>query len=342
MSNSGMSNSGPRVLVMQPDVSRPISPNRTADRRVPSGSVAILLCTFNGARFLPQQLASYEAQDFTDWRLFVSDDGSEDATLAMLGEFQNRHGAAKVDVRHQGPRNGFVANFLSLICDPTIKSDYYALSDQDDVWGEYKLSRARKFLAKAPTDKPVVYCSRTRLIDEHGDEIRLSRFYTKTPHFRNALAQSLAGGNTMVFNEKMRQLLIQAGADVRVASHDWWIYLTITAVGGKILYDSEPTVSYRMHSRNVIGSNESAVAKMMRARMLWQGRYRTWTDMNIAALQRIENFMTTENRKTFELFCRSRKESLVPRVYGLIRSGIYRQSLLDDLGLLVAAVAKKI
>jgi hypothetical protein len=92
----------------------------------------------------------------------------------------------------------------------------------------------------------------------------------------------------------------------------------------------------------VIGSNESAVAKMMRARMLWQGRYRTWTDMNIAALQRIENFMTTENRKTFELFCRSRKESLVPRVYGLIRSGIYRQSLLDDLGLLVAAVAKKI
>ncbi len=337
-----MLNSAHPVLLMPPDVARPIPSNGIEDRRMPSGSIAILLCTFNGARFLPLQLWSYEAQDFTDWRLFVSDDGSQDATLALLEEFQNKYGAARVAVRRRGPRDGFVANFLSLICDPTIKADYYALSDQDDIWGDHKLSRARQLLSEAPTDEPVVYCSRTRLIDEHGAELRLSRFYSKTPHFRNALAQSLAGGNTMVFNEKMRQLLMQAGPDVKVASHDWWIYLMITAVGGKVIYDSVPTVSYRMHSRNVIGSNELAVAKMIRARMLWQGRYRSWTDMNVAALQRIENLMTDENRKTFELFRRSRKESLVPRVCGLIRSGIYRQSLLDDLGLLAAALAGKI
>jgi hypothetical protein len=261
--------------------------------------------------------------------------------LALLEEFKKKHGEARVSIR-QGPRRGFVANFLSLICDPALKADYYALSDQDDIWDAHKLSRARQFLMDAPTDEPVVYCSRTRLIDEKGVEIGLSTYYRKTPHFRNALAQSLAGGNTMVLNEKMRRLLMQAGPDVKVASHDWWIYLTITAVGGRVLYDSAPTVSYRMHSRNVIGSNESAVAKMLRVRMLWQGRFKGWADMNVAALERIENLMTDDNRKTFDLFRRSRKRNVIPRVWGIIRSGIYRQSRLGDLGLVAAAIVGRI
>jgi glycosyltransferase involved in cell wall biosynthesis len=309
--------------------------------RAQARSVAILLCTFNGARFLPLQLASYEAQDSVDWRLFVSDDGSQDGTLALLADFQNRHGAQKVAIR-RGPCTGFAANFLSLICDPTIEGDYFALSDQDDVWDAHKLARARQFLNDAPANLPVVYCSRTRLIDERGSELGLSRFYKKAPHFRNALVQSLASGNTMVLNTQMRRLLMRAGPDVQVASHDWWIYLAATAVGGQIIYDSAPTVSYRMHSRNVIGSNESAVAKIVRARLLAQGRFKSWADMNVGALERIETLMTDENRKTFELFQQSRKGGLALRLCGLVRSGVYRQSLVGDVGLLAAALVGKI
>jgi glycosyltransferase involved in cell wall biosynthesis len=321
---------------MPPDLS-----NGNDSRPAQTGSVAILLCTFNGARFLPPQLASYEAQDFAGWRLFASDDGSVDGTRGLLEAFQNRYGAERASIR-LGPRKGFVANFLSLICDPAISSDYYALSDQDDVWDPHKLSRARQFLMDAPDDEPVVYCSRTRLIDEQGNDIGLSTYYRKTPHFRNALTQSLASGNTIVMNGKMRRLLMQAGADVKVPAHDWWIYLLITAVGGKILYDDCPTVAYRMHGDNVIGSNESAAAKMRRAWLLWQGRYKGWADLNVAALERVENLMTPENRLTFDLFRRSRKRNAVARVCGIIRSGVYRQSRLGDLGLLAAAIAGKI
>lgn len=308
---------------------------------MPSGSVAILLCTYNGARFLPLQLASYEAQDFADWRLFVSDDGSRDDTVGILEQFRARHGADRVSIR-RGPQNGFVANFLSLICDPDIKADYCALSDQDDVWDSNKLSRARGFLMKAPAGEPVVYCSRTRLIDEQGGALRLSLQYKKTPHFRNALTQSLASGNTMVFNDAVRRVLMQAGPDVRAPSHDWWIYLAVTAVGGRVLYDSEPTVSYRMHAGNVIGSNSSPLAQLQRAWLLWQGRYRGWTDMNVAALERIESAMTGENRRTFELFRCSRQRGLLPRVCGLARAGVYRQTLLGNVGFAAAAVAGKV
>ncbi len=326
--------------VMSPEVSPTTQSSEPKQRLASSAPIAILLCTYNGARFLPLQLASYEAQD-SDWRLFASDDGSADATPDLLAEFQNKHGAAKVQTR-QGPRSGFVANFLSLICDPAIEGEYYALSDQDDVWDAGKLSRARKVLHDAPAAKPLVYCSRTRLIDESGAELRLSLSYRRPPHFRNALAQSLASGNTMVLNEATRRLLMRVGADVAVPAHDWWIYLLVTAVGGRMLYDQTPTVSYRMHGRNVIGSNSSAAAQVRRAAMLWQGRYKGWAELNVAALERIESEMTAENRATFDLFRRSRKRSLLPRISGLVRAGVYRQTILGDIGLVAAALAGKV
>jgi len=307
----------------------------------PSGPVAILLCTYNGARFLAAQLASYEAQDFSDWRLFASDDGSQDATLSLLQDFQKKHGAAKVHIR-QGPRRGFVANFLSLICDPAVQGACYAFSDQDDVWLPDKLSRARGFLMNARSDRPLVYCSRTRLINDTDAEIGLSPLFKKPPSFRNALTQSIAGGNTMVLNEAARQLLMRAGADVSCASHDWWVYLAVTAVNGTLFYDPVPSICYRVHARNVIGSNRSLAAQLLRARMLWHGRFKSWADMNVAALARIESDMTEENRRIFSLFRSARKQRLIPRVRGLMRTGIRRQTLLGNIGLAAATLVGKI
>ncbi len=326
---------------MMADIAGRAQPNSLKALGSQSGTVAILLCTLNGARFLPLQLASYEAQDFSDWLLFASDDGSQDDTLALLEDFRRKHGASRVQIR-QGPGKGFVANFLSLLCDPAIEADYYAPSDQDDVWDSDKLTHARLSLIGASSAEPVVYCSRTRLIDESGLKIRSSLHYRKPPHFRNALAQSLASGNTMVLNEAARRLLMRAGAEVTVPSHDWWIYLAVTAVGGQMLYDNLPRVSYRIHARNVIGSNSSMVAQIRRAAMVWRGRYSSWAEMNVGALERIEDAMTEQNRKTFNLFRWARKRSLVPRSYGLIRSGVYRQTLLGNIGLATAMLAGKL
>ena len=162
-------------------------------------SVAILLCTFNGAGFLPAQLSSYTDQLLADWRIYASDDGSSDETCAILSEFQRRLGPSRMEMR-DGPRGGYVANFLSLACDPSIGADYYAFSDQDDIWESEKLSRAVNWLQSASSQVPAVYCSRTRLIDENGREYGFSPLFRRKPDFKNALVQSIAGGNTMVFN----------------------------------------------------------------------------------------------------------------------------------------------
>lgn len=302
-----------------------------------SGSIAILLCTFNGARFLPLQLASFEAQDMPDWRLYASDDGSQDDTQVLLKEFQRKHGPDRVHLR-RGPGQGFVANFLSLMCDPGLQGDYFALSDQDDVWESRKLSRARSFLAKAPADLPCMYASRARLIDEDGADIGLTPLFRKPPRFRHALVQNISMGNTMVFNEQARRLLIKAGPNVRPAVSDWWLYLAVTAVGGQVLYDPVPTVAYRIHNRNLIGSNRSRV---LRAKLLLN-RFKGWNDLNIEALERIESLMAEANKKTFELFRQSRKLSLMPRIAGLLRAGVYRETVLDNVWLMLAALVGKI
>jgi glycosyltransferase involved in cell wall biosynthesis len=322
---------------MPTDIPRRGPPGGTETRSTQSNPVAILLCTFNGGRFLPAQLASFEAQDFPNWCLFASDDGSNDDSVALLTAFQSKHGAGRVHIR-RGPGRGSAANFLSLICDPTLHAETYALSDQDDVWAADKLSRARSFLMNAGADVPCVYCSRTRMIDEKGAEIGLTPLFKKPPNFRNALVQNIAIGNTTVFNEKTRSLLMQAGPDVDAAVHDWWIYLVATAVGGRIFFDPYPSVDYRIHSRNQIGANNS---RLRRGWMLLS-RFKTWNDSNMCALERIEGAMCPENRKTFELFRRSRKQGLLPRLYGLLRSGVCRETVLDNCGLLFAALVGQI
>ena len=240
-------------------------------------NATILLCTLNGDRFLADQLASLERQTFKNWKLIASDDGSSDRTRSVLFAFQKSFAPGKVEVI-DGPRRGAPANFLFLACAENLVSDYYAFCDQDDVWEPDKLARAIDVLQQAD-DIPALYGSRTRLINEGGSEIGFSPLFRKKPDFRCALVQSIAGGNTMVFNQKARELLVFCGTDVNVPSHDWWLYQVISACGGKVHYDPYPSVRYRQHADNVIGSNVGWPARMRRLEMFRLGRFRRWADL---------------------------------------------------------------
>ena len=303
--------------------------------------VAILLCTYNGERYLHDQLASFQTQAHANWTLWVSDDGSNDSTLALLEAYKQKWPSGKLSIV-RGPAKGFAANFLSLTCNPEISADYYAYSDQDDIWVTDKLERAVQWLQTVPPDVPALYCSRTRLVDEQRNEICLSTLFTKPSSFRNALMQSIAGANTMVFNHAARLLLCEAGADVPIRSHDWWAYLVVTGCGGKVYYDTEPSLDYRQHTSNLVGTNATWQARLKRIRMLMQGDFRSWNDGNIAALRRLQSKLTLENCEILERFAKARDMGLILRLFNLKRCGIYRQTFLGNLGLFIAAFFKKI
>ena len=185
--------------------------------------MAILLCTYNGARFLAEQLDSLGSQTHQNWVVFASDDGSTDQTLEILRQYEAKWPARKLTIR-QGPQKGFCQNFLSLACDPDIKADYYAFCDQDDVWLPAKLEVALSNIVANQSDGvPYLYCGRSKYVTENLKPRGMSPLFVFPPSFRNALVQSIAGGNTIVFNQAAKLLLEKVGP-VYVPSHDWWSF----------------------------------------------------------------------------------------------------------------------
>ncbi|PAU60669.1 glycosyl transferase family 2 [Pseudomonas sp. PIC25] len=305
-----------------------------------SARVAILLSTYNGERHLAEQLDSILAQTHQDWLIAASDDGSSDATSLILQRYRTMIGANRMIIL-EGPRRGFVANFLSLACEPSLEADFFTFCDQDDIWHLDRLERALNWLRQVPPDRPALHCGRTHLVDNQGHHLGESPLFPKEPSFANALVQSLAGGNTMVFNQAARMLLMRAG-NVPVASHDWWAYMLITGCGGTVRYDPTPTIDYRQHGTNLIGANSSIRDRLHRLKRMFAGHFRDWNTLNVAALQRCNTLLTPEHRATFQMFAAAREADLLPRCLGVLRSGVHRQTLFGDLGLIAAAALGKI
>ncbi|MCX7176985.1 MAG: glycosyltransferase family 2 protein [Proteobacteria bacterium] len=313
----------------------------SAEQGSVASTVAILLCSMHGQHFIAEQLESIAAQTHPHWTVWISDDGSQDDTHKIIRQYLSKWGDARVSIQ-SGPTQGYAANFLSLIRRENIRARYYAFADQDDVWEPDKLARAIAWLDRVPDDTPALYCSRTRLIDEHGREMGYSPLIRKHPSFANALVQNIGGGNTIVFNEATRDLLREVGEEVRIVAHDWWAYQVVTGCGGQVFYDPYPSVRYRQHLNNQVGSNTGWSNMFWRLRELLKGRFRRWNDINIEALQTLRSRLTQENRKILDEFRNARNRSLIPRLMGLKRSGINRQSLIGNLGLACAAIFKRI
>lgn len=303
--------------------------------------VAVLMCSYNGEAFLRDQLDSIERQSHRNWSLVVSDDGSRDSTSAILQDYAQRWGRDRLKVV-AGPGRGFVANFLSLTCRPDIVADYFAWCDQDDIWNDDKLAVAQSWLQTIPEHIPALYCGRTQLVSESGAKLGFSPLFPRPPHFSNALVQSIAGGNTMVFNRAARELIVEAGLNVKVPSHDWWIYQLVTGAGGAVHYDHQPRMLYRQHDENLIGSNSSWAARLVRLKMIFQGRFFEWNEQNICALEAMSHRLCEEQRLTLMRFKHARRQTLLRRVLGFRSAGLYRQTLMGNLGLILATLLKKI
>ena len=151
------------------------------------------------------------------------------------------------------------------------KAEFYAFSDQDDVWMEDKLTRVMAYFGmNSESELPRVYCGRTQLVDEKLNFIGFSPLFSLLRSFRNAVVQSIAGGNTMVFNQAAKELLEKAGMQ-QVVSHDWWLYQLIKGAGGVVYYDPEPSILYRQHEGCMVGANSSIMARVDRMAYVLNG-----------------------------------------------------------------------
>ncbi|CNH96820.1 alpha-L-Rha alpha-1%2C3-L-rhamnosyltransferase [Yersinia mollaretii] len=305
-----------------------------------SPSIAILMGTYNAEKYLEQQLESIENQSVINWSLWVSDDGSRDGTLAILERYKRKWKPGQLNIL-QGPQKGFAENFMSLVCNTDITADYFSFSDQDDIWEEDKLERALNALSAVPPNQPSLYCSRTRLVDEKNVEIGFSPLCLKPTGFLNALVQSLGGGNTMVFRDVSRKLLLKAGR-VDIVSHDWWVYIVVSACGGTVIFDTYPSLRYRQHQYNLVGTNTGCRQKLIRLKQLWRGEFQNWIDRNLYALNMLDHSLTLTSKQRLAVFSNARQAPLLKRIIGIKKSGVYRQNILGNIGLIFATFFRKL
>ena len=233
-----------------------------------SGRVNVLLATYNGSRFLREQLQSIESQTFPIARITVRDDGSTDDTPALMEEWA----AGRTDaLLLRGPRVNVTKNFFALLASPDKDSDFFAFSDQDDVWLPDKLGSAISALSGHGVDEPVMYCSRLEYVDESLRHLGYSRIPRRVD-FGNALVENVATGCTVVLNRRARDLVVERLPEKAVV-HDWWCYLVISAFG-QVIYDPVPHIKYRQHENNVIGGTSSFPRMLSRrvSRFLGAGR----------------------------------------------------------------------
>jgi glycosyltransferase involved in cell wall biosynthesis len=305
--------------------------------------IAILMCTYNGERFISEQLDSIQRQTHHDWALYISDDGSTDKTLeiirswAIANSFQDR-------VRvFDGPRQGFANNFLSLTANQEIEADIFFWADQDDIWLRDKIDRTLGFFIDKNPETPILYCGRTILVDVDNVQYGLSPLQNKyPPSFGNALVQSLAGGNTMAFNSKARELITLAcGSDI--PSHDWWAYLAVSGHGGTVIYDPEPGLRYRQHGQNMIGSNLSIKAKFQRLVILANGFYKARMNKNIKTLLLHKDILNENNSIILDKFLSLRESNnIIKKLFALNKLKIRRQHAYITIALTIAFLFKRL
>ena len=244
----------------------------TAPPPVPAATrIRILLATYNGEKYLGEQLKSLEDQQVSAAiDIVASDDGSTDTTAAILEDWRRRWSAGAFSAV-EGPRRGFAETFRALMAMPAPDADYVAFCDQDDVWMPRKLAAALAVLAC--DTGPALYCARTLRVDEALGPIGHSPLFRRPPHFRNALVQSIAGGNTMVMNRAAFALVAESVRRTSFVSHDWWCYLLVSGAGGRVHYDPIPHIAYRQHDANAVGDNVGWRARWQRLRMSLEGRF---------------------------------------------------------------------
>ena len=233
--------------------------------------VQVLLSTYNGERFLEEQLQSLAAQKNVELSVLVRDDGSSDSTTKILDKWRKK-GLLRW---YQGENIGPAKSFLHLM-KHAANADYYAFCDQDDVWLDCKLQKAAEKLDAFEVEKPAMYFSRAQFVDTKLRPIdrKITDGYVFS--FGQALIRNNAIGCTMVFNKKLLRL-INGYEPSFVPMHDYWLDLVCLALDGNVVYDSDSSIMYRQHGKSVVGSTITGMGAIKRKmRLLFDGKQPRW------------------------------------------------------------------
>lgn len=221
-------------------------------------NVAILLSTYNGEKFLEEQIDSILLQSYKNWSLYIRDDGSSDNTINIINTYTKNN--TNIHFINDTKRKGACMSFMWLLNE--INSDYYMFCDQDDVWlpNKIEISINTIIAAEKKSDIPIILHTDLIIVDKEKRIISNS-FWKYTKLKQNYLSQfnylgvcNGVTGCTMMLNNKAKQIAFPISS--KAPMHDYWIALKVSQ-SGKIIYLDTPTILYRQHGKNEVGAKST-------------------------------------------------------------------------------------
>ena len=221
--------------------------------------IAILMATYNGEKFLAEQIDSLLAQTYQAWHLYIHDDGSKDNTVGIIKNYAEQH-PDKVTQLVYPSQGGACQNFLSMM--EKVEAPYYMFCDQDDVWMPEKIELSVQEMNHQEAlhpQKPVVVHTDLHIVDEHLSVTYDSmwRHCGLHPQYIRTLDDagghtSIATGCTMLFNHQAKESCCYSAA--KAIMHDCWICLCTLKEGGVVQGINKQLVYYRQHGSNCLGA----------------------------------------------------------------------------------------
>ena len=222
--------------------------------------ISILLASYNGEKYIAEQLESLLSQTMQDFKLIICDDGSTDDTFSIAADYAQKYPCKITAVQNKENSGGAKHSFLRMMIDH--KDDYVMLCDQDDIWLPNKIELTLERMQGLERDigacTPILVHTDLRVVNENLETISpsfkaaMNANYGKT-ELRNQIIQNTLTGCTVMYNRALADLITEPPKFM--VMHDWWLMLIASAFGEISALDAQ-TVLYRQHGRNEIGAKD--------------------------------------------------------------------------------------
>lgn len=274
--------------------------------------ITVLMSTYNGEKYLVEQIESILSQKDNEIRILVRDDGSSDNSLNILKSYEKNN---NVQLLHSENNLGAAGSFMQLVYNSP-ESDYYAFSDQDDWWYEDKLSRAVNALKNI--DKPAIYYSNAEVVDSELNSNNCMVYQKmQKPSLLISLCSCNVLGCTMVMNKQLVDIIkTSPNNNTNIIMHDNYICAICMLCGGRIIYDNKASMKYRQHGGNVVGVQyEKKFLQRLIYKLNWISKTRKVSiSEQCAGLLNYKKYMTNKGYKYASMVSRYKK-SLFNRIY---------------------------
>ena len=262
--------------------------------------IQVLMSTYNGGKFIMEQIESILNQKKVDVNLLIRDDGSTDDTIEIIESYCRKNPNVSY---YCGNNIKPAKSFMDLINNSDDNYDYYALSDQDDFWMNDKLYNALEMINQKDNNLPSFYFSNLIIVDESLNLLSKSNINFDIS-FESSLIKNPATGCTIVFDKKFKKEIKKVQPE-NIIMHDWWLYCYANSIDCSICYDKNSYIKYRQHSNNVLGY-EKGIKK-------WKLRLNRFFHLNNLRLKQCQEIkkipnLSKDKKDILDLICNYQKK----------------------------------